>query len=233
MLFLIFFAAIFSVIPNVHAAYLGLGSKLGRPDVNSHQIELDYDASSNTLTATGFPQGLLTPIDYSTGDDQRDTLTIYSSGFETFSITALYDNVSKTFTSGTLMIQGWVYPHLDNGWPTWPDQIAYDGVLLTGNLTKFGYNPSTSNGSPLEFLFDVTGGLLSEFYLAGQPAGVLLSGYSIDSGTFDGDFTTDFHAVNGLSDTAPASIPIPASFFLMISGGLGLLAYRKMSRKSI
>jgi SdrD B-like domain/Prealbumin-like fold domain len=69
------------------------------------------------------------------------------------------------------------------------DFIAdYSGVLLTGEVTQFGYEDSGTTTDTYDFRFTLTGGQLAS-YFAGKDIGVTTSS---ENSTFVGTFTADF-----------------------------------------
>ena len=64
----------------------------------------------------------------------------------------------------------------------------FSGVLLTGDVTEFGFQESGANDD-FDFRFDITGGLLANQFYAGRDLGVTLN---LENSTFSNDFTVDF-----------------------------------------
>ncbi|WP_371375149.1 hypothetical protein [Thalassotalea aquiviva] len=62
-----------------------------------------------------------------------------------------------------------------------------DGILLTGEITGFGYNNSGTTDN-YDMTFSVTGGLLATEY----PGGIIAISMSSEASSFDGDFTSSF-----------------------------------------
>ena len=225
VLFLIFFAAIFSIIPNVHAAYLGL--MLGdRPDIFSDWITFYYDfnATNNTgsFTADGTVLTLKPPAPPDgPGGNQIGIFTEDGGNYTfggTFSIDAEFDidpQGNPNIVSGSLMIGGTILPSLlDQDF--WNPDFAATGILLTGELIQFGFDPT--EGGSFEFVFsDLDGDLAPYFH--GLDAGVIMGSYD-----FPGNFQSDFIGSNTRADTAPSNVPVPGTLLLMLSG---LLFFRK------
>ncbi len=186
------------------AALLGLVLK-DFPDINSNFISVNYDSTSNILTADG---------DASTIDDDGVGGPIgIDNGFGGFSLAAEIDE-SGNLVGGTFSISGEV-----------PSLGFNSGTLLTGDLTGFGFNPA--GGDPLEFLFSVTGGDAAGLF--GSPAGLLLN-----SAGFDGDFVDDFGATfTAVANVGmPVEVvPEPVSASLFMIGGFGLLSYGMNRRR--
>ena len=170
------------------------------PDIVSQFIDVTYDASLQTLSASGFALEL--------DDDGSVPPEPIAGG--TFDLTATIDNAGN-LVNGTIAIGGTVASLGFNS-----------GTLLTGTLTAFGF-PSVG-GDPFEFLFDVTGGDAAALYGAGSvPAGVILSGTG-----FGGDFGSDFDNLStspgtGIAVANVGTVPIPAALWLFASGLLGLI----------
>lgn len=170
------------------------------PDIVSQFIDVTYDASLQTLTASGFALEL--------DDDGSVPAEPIAGG--TFDLTATIDNAGN-LVGGTIAIGGTV------------GSLGFNsGTLLTGALTAFGF-PNVGS-DPFEFLFDVTGGDAAALYGGGSvPAGVILSGTG-----FGGDFASDFDNLStgpgtGIAVANVGTVPIPAALWLFGSGLLGLI----------
>ena len=152
------------------------------PNIFSSFINVSYDATTETLTTTGFALNI--------DDDGVGPPHPIDGG--TFSLVATIDAAGILAPGGTIVIQGTV-----------PTLGFNSGVLITGDLTAFGYRPG--GGDPLEFRFDITGGDVAAHYQSTE-GGIILS-----STSFAGSFTAGFgnaEAANGVADTAPAKKPI-------------------------
>lgn len=165
------------------------------PDVFSSLIQVDYDATGDTLTAVGTA---LTFDDDGVG--QQEPIAGGS-----FNLAALVD-AAGVASSGTLTIGGTIASLGFNS-----------GTLLTGTLAggnSFGF--PDAGGDPLEFIFTVTGGDAAGLY--GATANVVLTGAGLPATLFTQDFSN-----NGLgsSDTA---VPEPSAVALALAGALGLFA---------
>ena len=191
-------------------------------DVTSFSYDVEYDHSTGVLTANSTSDGNA----YSVLDDNG---YFYPA---TVSLTATLNPANGDLVSGTLSIDGTEYytgdnsPLLNNG---------NDGLLLTGNLTAFGFpDPTDSTNVPLEFEFQVTGGELTapgEPYYGATTGGMILHMFSTTP-YFTGAWpSTDFgsqtsdNMLNTSSDTFPmtyAPTPEPSTFVLLAVGLLPL-----------
>ncbi len=86
---------------------------------------------------------------------------------------------------------------------------VYSGLLLTGQITAFGYQYTGTGIDDYDFRFTPTGGQLESFYLCDH-IGVELTS---EGSTFTGFFITNFNGQSkgnvGLEDTTPPSITCP------------------------
>ena len=176
------------------------------PDFTANFVDLSYVAnnSPNNFNATGFIVALdddgvgplLDPFVYNYGD---------------FSLSASI-TTAGALTGGTLSISG-----------NFSNTIGLSGVLLTGNLTAFGFIDGAFS-EIFEFSYAVTGGLMATsqyFGVPGTPGGVI---YDTQENVFNGLFTSNFSSSgfsSGNVDVAP--IPEPATLSLLVLTGLGLV----------
>jgi hypothetical protein len=181
-------------IPLVAVLTLGAGSQaqaaplnltlLDTPDIVSSFIDVNYDATSDVFTASGFALEL--------DDDGSVPAETITNG--TFNLEANID-ASGALNGGTFSIGGTV------------DSLGFNsGTLLTGNLTAFGF-PDLGD-DPLEFLFSVTGGDAAGLY--GSIGGIVLTGGTGFTGDFAFDFSGDGTAV---ADVAPVPLPAAVWLF--------------------
>ncbi|HHM21848.1 MAG TPA: hypothetical protein ENJ20_07470, partial [Bacteroidetes bacterium] len=149
------------------------------PDIMSGFISTSYDAATDQLTVSGFAM---------TFDSVGAGAVVNISGGG-FNIATTIDNTGVA-TAGTLTLSGMAG--------------TYNGTLLTGNLTDFGY--LTGGGDLFEFVFDVTGGLMAdEFGGVGNQVGVILSALS----NFNGNWNLSFSSpASSVADVAPVNCPI-------------------------
>ena len=167
------------------------------PDIFSGFIDVTYTASSDQFLAQGFS------LKYYDGTATNDI----PNG--DFNITATIDGAGVV-SSGSLSITGTV------------QNTIYSGVLLTGNVSAFGFR--NTGGDPFEFTFNITGGSLAPVF--GAQVGLILEAHS----TFNGSFAANFNNLLGgtpgtgsvTSDVAPV-IPEPSTNFLVVLAGCLLL----------
>ncbi len=200
-LILLFGVLLLGLVSSASAAPLGLLQT--PPDISAAFIQVNYDGAGN-LTASGFPQQLT--LDSAPGN--FDTIV------GTFDIIATLQPTTGAFISGTLVIDGTISGTNTGFGGTGP------GNLLTANLIAFGF-PNSPPGD-LEFVWSVSGGLLSGGTPFGTTVGTLLhaSGYA---GSFDG---VSFD--NGFSSSANTfAIPEPALGSLLLMGLVGLALRRR------
>lgn len=178
---------------NAQAALLNLNK--WEPDINSGFGTVDYNAGTNTFTASMSALNLdfdgIAPPDHN-----------ILGGF--YSLTAIVDAVGNA--SGSISITGTV-----------PTAGMNSGTLLTGTIDAWGY--VDGGGEIFEFIFAVTGGDLLPYYptgLSGPRGGTIIA--TTDTG-FTGDLGLNFSSFSytAVSDTFP--IPEPASIASMLIGG--------------
>jgi len=100
---------------------------------------------------------------------------------------------------------------------------SFSGVLLTGEITGFGFQDSGGTTDFYDFTFTLTGGQLASLY--SPTLGVSLTSEQSD---FAGDFTADFGGE--AKGTLGAVIPIPAAVWLFGSGLLGLIGIARRKK---
>jgi hypothetical protein len=107
--------------------------------------------------------------------------------------------------------------------------VIYDGLLLTGEITDFGWtdtiNMYTSWYQIFDFTFDVSGGSLAEIF-GSHGGAIALSG---NSGFGNGGWSENFSGEFVKVDNFP--VPLPAAVWLLGSGLVGLAGLR--ARKKI
>ncbi len=172
-----------------------------RPDITSGFIDVEYDASSDILSANGFALSIV---------DNCANPSVDFDVLGSFDIAATVDGVGVA-SAGTLSITGEV--------------LGFGPNLLSGTLSAFGFLDAPG-GDIFEFLFTITGGDLAipaYFGNPGNTVGVILN--AAGSG-FDGTFGSNFNNNGGLpgygygvSDTAPP-VPEPVTCALMLAGAV-------------
>lgn len=183
------------------ASPLNLGAA-GLPNIAADSITVTYDPSTGAFIGSGYALNLT----------QADTPAL---GIDdgTFLVQLLLSSAGVP-SGGLLQIEGSI-----------PSLGTASGLLLTGNLTDFGF--PEAGDEVFEFIFDVTGGDLADLgVMTGQIDVVLIA---IDSG-FSGDFA-DYTATgfaNGGHGMAIAFLPEPATLALLGAGAtLTFLRRRK------
>lgn len=222
---LILAAGIVLFSPVARAAPLNL-NLYDYPDFTFDQTDISYDAATNVFTAVG-NAGLY--LDGVHGNPPGVECGIYVA--DNFVIKAKIDENGALDLSpdpdpwmNTVHITGTAYD-INNGYAVYfpgPD-------LLIGDLVDFGF-PEPANGSAdtLEFLFDVTGGDAASAFLAVYyQGGIKLSFGGLPTGD---PWATPWSASSGIGDVAPA--PIPGAIWLLGSGFIGLVGFRKRFRKA-
>ena len=185
-------------------------------DVTSFSYDVEYNSGTGVLTANSTSDGNA----YSVLDDNG---YFYPA---TVSLTANLNPTNGALESGTISIEGTEYytvdssPLLNNG---------NDAMLITGNLTAFGFPVSTNEtNAVLEFEFQVTGGALTaagEPYYHAATGGMIVHMFS-DTPYFTGaDWPSSSFSnsdsnnmLNTSSDTFPMSFaqtPEPSTFVLL------------------
>lgn len=201
-----------AIVAGAQAAPLGLILNPD-PDFTANFIDLNYIAnnSPNNFTATGYVTALdddgvgplLDPLAYNYGD---------------FSLSASV-TTAGIMTGGTLVVSG-----------NFSNTIGLSGVLLTGNLTAFGFTNGVTS-ELFEFAYTVTGGLMATsqyFGVPGTPGGVIYdTGENVFNGLFTSGFSTSGFGPGGNADVAPT--PEPATLSLLLLGGAAL--FRPLRRR--
>ena len=142
-----------------------LNLTLNTPDIVSSFVDVDYNAATDLLTASGFA----TQLD----DDGIGAPFAIAGGTFDLAASILGDG---TLTGGSLAIGGTV------------GGLGFNsGTLLTGSLTAIGFNQPND---PLEFLFDVTGGDAAALYGGFGGLGGIILRFSGFDGDWAGDFTS-------------------------------------------
>lgn len=178
------------------AATLGL-TLAEFPDISAGLITVSYDATSDTLTADGFP-----------GSAKLDAGPAIDILGGMFTLSATIDNTGA-ISGGTIVITGML------------DGMPGSGTLITGNLTTFGF--PDAGGDPLGFLFDVTGGDLAPIY--GSTGAIILAGTDFD-GDWNTDFANSGDGVAD-TGVAVVPLPAPFLLLLSALVGVGATSRRR------
>ncbi|MFC1814687.1 PEP-CTERM sorting domain-containing protein [Thermodesulfobacteriota bacterium] len=200
-----------------------LGLQISYPDIFTQSINVEYFAEANELRISGWALTF-----QESADSPQLYLDNYYGAFNISAYIFASGQIDNT-KANTLTITGSI------------NSLGYtSGVLLTGNLTAFGFEDpdgtqtSNSYNDIFEFEFAVTGGDLQGIY--GPVANVVLDATFPTADRFDGIFDGDFNNFaspgQGVSDTGAgvSPVPEPATLTLMLIGGAGLFAARRRRR---
>jgi hypothetical protein len=177
------------------------------PDIESSFITLTYNKDSQQLTALGWALTLT--------DAQGKVMDI-QYGPENFSLLADITN-QGVLVSGTVTITGAI-----------PD-LGITGIntlLLTGNLTDFGYPPE--GGGVLEFRFGTTGGDLASYFPASPHNGISMNYMEVPPELF----TTTFENYgDGVADTVTGAVPEPSALLGLMTGVSAAAMWKYVSQR--
>ena len=168
------------------------------PDVVSGFIDVVYNANADLLTLDGFALEI--------DPDGSGNVGINNGSF----LISLAVDDAGFVSGGSLTMTGDI------------PSMGLSGTLLTGTVNDFGF--LEAGGDPLEFVFDLSGGLLAPIY--GAQAGVIAGGTM-----FPGSFAADFdNLIGGIGGTGTATadtgrlVPTPGGIALF---GLACIATRR------
>lgn len=149
------------LLPQVAGADLIFAGLIPPPDILANNIQVNYVASTDSLTASG------------TAAQLNNGMSLLPIAGGSFQLTAMIDG-SGNLSSGSLMISGNVLS-------------GPSGLLLSATVVDVGF--LNMGGDPLQFLVNVTGGALAGLYPS--QAGVELggSGFSSWGGNFSNNGT--------------------------------------------
>lgn len=175
------------------------------PDVASGFIAIDYNATTQTFTASGQTQNLGLPPSF--GPPSNVNL-----GLRQFTLTALIDNAGNIAGAGSLTVRG--------------DYGGVDQLLFSSNsIVAFGFG----SFNKFEFVFSQTAGSLAP---VGTQIGTILADANLsfpgNIPSFQTSFTNRFFPGGPGNGNADTFVPAPSSAVLLCT--LGGLAARRRRR---
>jgi hypothetical protein len=186
-----------------------IGVDLALPDIYSNSTgTYNYNAATDLFTCTAqastitFDGTTLIPI----------TIGNYSVQFHVDSsgnFSGGVDGIDDLTISGTFTY----------------NNVTYSGVLLTGEVTNFGWqNIPGTKYALFDLTFDATGGVLQELYAGSGNKGADI--FSSEISNFKGNWNVNHSGSKVKHDTAP--VPEPATILLF---GLGIVGIAIFGRK--
>jgi hypothetical protein len=113
---------------------------------------------------------------------------------------------------------------------------SYDGLLLQGTPTRFGFQPQAAGHAPSAFDLNMTltGGALKDLYGPDAYMSIITESASTFDGTFARSFSGEKAYTNVRAYNAPVSpnaVPEPGTLYVLIAcGGAGLFYFRRHRR---
>jgi hypothetical protein len=200
---------IFILLMPVGADATLIGVDIGLPDIYSNSTgTYNYNSTTHLFTCTAtastitFDGTTSIPI---TGGSYSVQFYVDSSG-----------NFSGGVVSGSDLTISGAFTY---------NNINYSGVLLTGEVTNFGWqNIPLTKYALFDLTFDSKGGALQGFYAASGNKGVDI--FSSEISNFTGNWNVNHSGSKVKHDTAP--VPEPATILLF---GLGIVGIALFGRK--
>ena len=207
-----------SVGGNSHAAALSL-SLFALPDISIAYVQVNYNASTDLLTATGYVANYKTTT-------ATYAVPMYSPNFQ---LSATINNLG-VLSSGSFTVGGTV------------SELGFNsGTLLAGTLAT-GANFGFSAGSDqLDFVVKITSGdAATQFVTNSDVSDIHLSGITNNPpGSFSGTEQSFTSSMTGVADVRriqrsnSTRVPEPATALLMVLGLFGLAFSAKVRRMKL
>jgi hypothetical protein len=185
-----------------------IGVNLTLPDIYSNSTgTYNYDSATDLFTCTA------TALTITFDGTTSIPITIGS-----YSLQFHVDN-SGNFSGGVS-----TYDLVISGTFTY-NNIVYSGVLLTGEVTNFGWQDIPGPYAHFDLTFDVTGGLLASYY--GGSGGDFFSSEKSD---FTGNWDVSHNGTKVKHDTAPVPEPTTILLFGLGIAGIAVFGRRKFRK---
>lgn len=215
-----------------------LGLALTAPAASAGLINTTYTPTFPDIHAT-YDKGLDYTYDPSSQTGllqlRNTTLAVFTSANDHLDINSDSSGDQYQFLSVKVDQNGNVVSDSNNtfevfGKITTADGQSFDGLLLKGTPTSLGSKYYGDQDAKFDASLNITGGALAPYF----GANAYLRVYPEGPDSFNGSFTTDFHADKATSDTystaehLPIPAPEPATLLILVIGG-GLI-YRHRHR---